>query len=398
MILMVGDDMLPAHSDLGASSMERWSHCPASFGLSQRERHKAPTIHAATGTVAHAVLERAIHELGQGGDPFEELRANQGITTTVDGYDVTVDEAMTDGVRVMLEYVMTRSRELKVSPRVERTVFLDKYFTGSPPPVRMFGRCDVHFLAHDLVEIADYKNGSGVLVSVTDNVQLMYYSAGVLAELIGLGIWPANVRLTLVQPNARTPEKIRSQDLTALDVEMWVDEVLIPAVRACEDPEAPYVTGPWCRFCPVAHACPMLLLAAQDAAKVQFDDSAEGQTIATRLHLAETVLLWAGAMKGYGLERIREGVEVPGWAEVPTRPTRGWTDTDTVSQTLTSAGVDAWKAELKSPAQIEKLVKKGSSIWRTVEPFVESKSSGTKLARVTSDGGDDMGLFDDLEG
>jgi hypothetical protein len=226
----------------------------------------------------------------------------------------------------------------------------------------------------------------------------MYYSAGVLAELIGLGIWPANVRLTLVQPNARTPEKIRSQDLTALDVEMWVDEVLIPAVRACEDPEAPYVTGPWCRFCPVAHACPMLLLAAQDAAKVQFDDSAEGQTIATRLHLAETVLLWAGAMKGYGLERIREGVEVPGWAEVPTRPTRGWTDTDTVSQTLTSAGVDAWKAELKSPAQIEKLVKKGSSIWRTVEPFVESKSSGTKLARVTSDGGDDMGLFDDLEG
>ena len=385
------DDMLPAHSDLGASGMERWAHCPGSFGLSQRERHKSPTIHAATGTVAHTLLEQAVTELGKVGDPFAELRASEGVTVSVDGYDVTVDDAMTDGVRVMLEYVLTRSRELKVSPRVETTVFLDKYFPDKPPPVRMFGRCDVHFLARELVEIVDYKNGSGVLVDVSDNMQLMFYGAGVLAELIGKGIWPANVRLTVVQPNARSPEKIRSQDLTALDVEMWVDEVLIPAVRACEDPGAPYAMGSWCRFCPVAHACPALLSAAQAAARTQFDDAPEAQVIATRLDMAEKVILWAEAMKGYGLERIKAGVAVPGWAEVPTRPTRKWTDTSAVESLL--AGFDVHERKLKSPAQVEKLLRKSSDTWGLVSPYVESKSSGTKLARVTSDG---VG-FDELE-
>ena len=51
-------DILPAHSDLGASGMDRWSHCAASFALSQKERHRLPTVHAATGTVAHNLVEQ----------------------------------------------------------------------------------------------------------------------------------------------------------------------------------------------------------------------------------------------------------------------------------------------------------------------------------------------------
>lgn len=384
---------LPAHSDLGASSMERWAHCPASYSLSRRERHRLPTVHAAKGTVAHTLVEQAIEELGRVGDPFGELTASEGVTVSVDGYDVSVDREMTDGVRVMLAYVLERVRELKVSPRVEQRVFLDSYFKPETPPVPMFGRCDVHFLARDFVEIVDYKNGSGVLVHVTDNMQLMYYGAGVLAALTEKNLWPSRIRLTVVQPNARTPQKIRSQDLTTLDVAVWVDDVLIPAVRACEAPDAPYVTGDWCRFCPVAHACPMLLQAAQDAAKTQFDDSAEGKTIAGRLHLAETVTLWAEAMKGYGLERIKAGLAVPGWAEVPTRSMRKWTDPGGVGKTLLAAGVDPYDTKLKTPAQMEKHL--DASLWKLVEPHVESKSSGTKLARVSSDG--DMDLFDDLD-
>jgi hypothetical protein len=384
---------LPAHSELGASGMDRWSHCPGSFGLSRCERHKAPTIHAATGTVAHTLIEQAFSIWNAGGRPGDGLAGSEGVTVEVDGYDITVDADMTAGVRMMLDYMDFRRRELKVSPLVEQTVFLDSYFPVSePPPVRMFGRCDVQFRAGDFVEIVDYKNGSGVLVNVTDNMQLMYYGAGVLAELTAQGLWPARIRLTVVQPNARTPEKIRSQDLTTLDVVIWVDEVLVPAVRACEDPNARFVTGSWCRFCPVAHACPALLGAAREAARTQFDDSAESDTLAERLALAERVILWAEAMKGFGLLRIKEGLRVPGWAEVPTRPTRKWTDTAAIESLL--AGFDIWDKKLRSPAQVEKLLKKSSpDTWGLVSPYVESKSSGTKLARVGPN--EDTG-FDEL--
>ena len=392
------DDLgpLPAHSDLGASGMDRWSHCPGSFHLSRRERRKTPTIHAATGTVAHMLVEQGIAVLTAGGDAVSELSGYNGVVSNVDGYDVLVDADMIAGVKHMLDYVTARTAELGVPPLVEQTVFLDSYFeAGAPPPVRMFGRCDVQFRAGGFVEVVDYKNGSGVVVNVTDNMQLMFYGAGVLAELTAQGLWPSRMRLTVVQPNARTPEKVRSQDLTTLDVAIWVDEVLVPAVRACEDPNAPYATGSWCRFCPVAHACPALLGAAREAARTQFDDSAEADTVAERLALAERVILWAEAMKGFGLLRIKEGLRVPGWAEVPTRPTRRWSDADTVA-TLLPDRHDIWDVKLRSPAQIEKLVKTSSYTWRLIEPYVESKSSGTKLARVTSD---DAGLgFDDLEG
>jgi hypothetical protein len=375
---------LPAHSELGASGMDRWAHCPGSFNLSRRERHKAPTIHAATGTVAHTLLEQAVTEIGNVGDPFRVLRGNEGVTVTVDGYDVAIDGDLIDGVDVMLRYVQTRARELKVSPRVEKTVFLDSYFGATPPPVTMFGRCDVQFHTEDFVEIVDYKNGSGVLVNVTDNMQLMYYGAGVLAELAEQGMWPSRIKLTVVQPNVRDPEKIRSQDLTTLDVAMWVAEVLIPAVRACEDPAAPYVTGAWCRFCPVAHACPALLDAAREAARTQFDDTNEADVVSERLSLAEKVTLWAEAMKGFGLLRIKEGLRVPGWAEVPTRPTRRWSDTNAIETLL--ANHDIWERKLRSPAQVEKLVGRSSDAWRLATPYVESKSSGTKLARTAPGG------------
>jgi hypothetical protein len=380
---------LPAHSELGASSMERWSHCPGSFALSRRERHRLPTIHAATGTVAHDLVERTLIEA----DPLSALQSAVGREYTVDGHVVPVDAAMTDGVALMLTYVRGRVQQLGVAPLVEQIVFVDGYFPPeAPPPVRMFGRADCQFRTPDLLEIVDYKNGSGVLVNVTDNPQLLYYAAGALWASRQVGVRPLHVKLTVVQPNARSQEKIRSYDLTALDVLMWVAETLIPAVRACEDPDATYNPGSWCGFCPVAHACPALLSKAQEAAKTQFDDSAEGATLANNLALAEHVELWVTALRGFALERAGQGLHIPGWGVVPTRPRRVWTDPDAVARLLQGAGITPFKSEMKSPAQIEKSLVR--ALWEQVSPFVESRSGGVKIARTgPGDGSDQLGVW-----
>jgi hypothetical protein len=389
-------DFLPPHSDLGASAMERWSHCPASFGLSQRERHRMPTIHAATGTIAHELVEEVLKAALQGDDPLTHLQAVEGKTFTTDGHAVTVDTTMMDGVMMMIGYLSQRSRELGVKPLVEQTVFVDGYFPpGEPPPVRMFGRADTQFRTRELLEIVDYKNGGGVWVKVADNPQLLFYAAGALAALAAAGeTEPPRVRLTVVQPNIRSTEKIRSYDLTGLDVVMWVHENMIPAVRACESPTAPYAKGDWCRFCPVAHACPELLKDAQIAARLQFDDSAEADVIADRLSIAENAVLWADAMRGFALERIKDGLRVPGWGAAPTRPRRQWTDEHSVGRILAANGIEPWETKLSSPAQIEKRAGKNSSAWRLVEPYVESKSSGVRLSRT---GNDDSDLFEMIE-
>jgi hypothetical protein len=69
---------------------------------------------------------------------------------------------------------------------------------------------------------------------------------------------------------------------------------------------------------------------------------------------------------------------------VPTRPTRRWSDTNAIETLL--ANHDIWERKLRSPAQVEKLVGRSSDAWRLATPYVESKSSGTKLARTAPGG------------
>lgn len=360
--------------------MHRWAHCPGSFALGKVHRHRSASVHAARGTVAHDLVEEALG----GPDPFDEvLDRAEGNTVTLDGHDILVDTEMLVGVGMMVTYVRERVEAASDDATiwVEQTVCLDGWFPSTkPPPVVMFGRCDVALLTGDRLEIVDYKNGSGVTVNVADNPQLLYYAAGMLAHPLGAHV--KHVRLTVVQPNVRSQEKIRHWDVTALDVRMWVDDVLIPAVDRCTQPDAPYVLGDWCGFCPVSHACPKMLEAARQAAAAQFDDQTNGTELSKLLDLAETVATWAETVRVHALARAQDGMNIPGWGVVPTRPRRVWDDPKKVEALLASAGInDFMKVELKSPAQIEKLMKREPGYWAWVEPHIESRSGGVKLAR-----------------
>jgi hypothetical protein len=388
----------------------RWLNCPGSFRLSQQAPPSRSSVYAATGTLAHEAIERSIKRVLAETGNLEALRTLDldnmlGSQFPVDGHDIVIDQDFLDGVHVMLHYVADQVPNYDLM-RCELTVRLDSYFRNRPPPpVKLFGRTDVVLLRADMLEIVDYKNGSGILVDPNDNPQMLYYAAGVLAAVTKLQnpVLIETVRMTVVQPHARSVDKVRSADIDVLDLQMWIDDVLIPGVDACGRSDAPLVPGSWCRFCPVSFACPALIEEAVRMAKIEFDDQqilfTDPDELSRHLDIAERAQAWIDAIRGYALERLQRQERIPNWGLVPTRPTRRWTNIvdvqDACIDVLHLDRADMMRdPEIKSPAQLEKLVRRRLSAraWeQTLSPLVESHSSGVKLHREN----DPLEAFDD---
>jgi hypothetical protein len=232
-----------------------------------------------------------------------------------------------------------------------------------------------------------------VRVNPRENPQLMYYAAGVLAQLLpNQQRTLRTVKLTVVQPNAPGTEPIRSWEIDAIDLLMWVDDVLVPGVHACKQDDAPLVPGSWCRFCPALPVCPRLRQDAVAMAKRDFDDALmpdDPAELAYNLDVAERAVLWATALQAHALDQLKHQVRIPGWEMVPTRPTRRWKlDEPSVAGALDQRGLSddvIFETRLRSPAQIEKLARRVA-----LDDLIESVSSGVKLNRVKSDPREDF--------
>jgi hypothetical protein len=140
------------------------------------------------------------------------------------------------------------------------------------------------------------------------------------------------------------------------------------------------------------------------AAQIEFDEPYTNLTedalvmaqemdanISTSLDIAERAQLWIDRIRQLAQEQLAAGQSIPGWHLVPTRPTRKWAHDDTeTADSLMAIGVQAgilWENRLKSPAQMEKALFRtigGKTLWSRAAGLIESKSSGVKLARVTT--------------
>jgi 3-hydroxyisobutyrate dehydrogenase-like beta-hydroxyacid dehydrogenase len=90
---------------------------------------------------------------------------------------------------------------------------------------------------------------------------------------------------------------------------------------------------------------------------------------------------WIKQLRQFALQRLENGASVPGYKLVAKRATRQWTDEATAVAALTALGVDESElmvTELKSPAQVEKVLKKT----KTAMPdgIITAISSGHTLA------------------
>lgn len=381
-----------AHSLIGASSMSRLIKCPGSFRLSQQV--KTPTgggssIYAATGTVAHALGEQAI---ALGTEPAAEI----GTTVDVDGYEITVDAGMAAGVAVYVAEVQHRSLGATWTAQEER-LCLDPYWPAdAQPPVSAFGTGDtlIYNEHSQHLTVIDYKNGAGVFVDVIDNPQLLYYGAGAMLVVPGPVL---TVDLVIVQPNVRGKEKVRVFPVTGLDVIMWVDDVLKPAVAKVVTPDAPLSVGDHCRFCPARATCPAQATIRQELARRDFGPVG-APVVLSPAEVGKVLTDWElvgvhiDALREQAQEEIKTGAGVSGWTLEPSRPVRGWS---TGGMTLTTKLIEAGFGEeapnvfaptvARTPSQLEKVL--SPAAWAVVQPYVESKSSGVRLVPRASDTG-----------
>ncbi len=313
------------HSLIGASSIGRIMACPGSFELSQQiTTPSRSSVWAAQGTVAHKLAEEALTE---GYDPVREL----GTVVTMDGHEITVDQEMVDAVQVYLDEIKRRSAD-NPGRFFEARVCLDSLWADDERPVvSAFGTADAVLLHYDAkhVDVIDLKYGSGVHVPA-DSPQLFYYAAGALTP------WAETIDLTIVQPRGKGAA-VRTHHTTALDVLIWVEEVLKPAVAAAMAPNAPLTTGKHCRFCPAQAQCPALHKMAQDLARKDFGPSPDRLYFLPEEELLRSV---GGLLLGDML----------------------------------------YERKLCTPAQTEKIC--APSEWDLVKDFVESRSSGFKLVQA----------------
>jgi hypothetical protein len=88
---------------------------------------------------------------------------------------------------------------------------------------------------------------------------------------------------------------------------------------------------------------------------------------------------WIRDAREMAVELLEAGVELPGWKLVPKRATRQWVNEQTALTALAEAGCSAEElTELKSPAQVEKVLKKHKIAMP--EGLITAVSSGDTLA------------------
>lgn len=356
-----------AHSNLGASSMERWSTCPASVGISEGLPNPS-SPYASEGTIAHEICELALLSgkpatdwLGESIEPHKE---------------VVITENMTDAVKVYTDYITEQGKGKEVS--LEERVSLEFIKEG------MFGTSDAFiYEPFGTLEVVDYKHGQGYAVDVIDNPQLLYYALGA-----SQGCDFNEVKMTIVQPRAvHADGPIRSWTITPARLKEFEAEIKL-AVKATEEDKPkfqPSVKG--CKWCLAKAICPALKGKALSLAKDQFADEVElpkasqmtGEEISKTLKNSALIKSWVESVEKHAKVMAESGVEVDGFKLVKAKKNRAWTDTTALVAEFGDLFDDSdlyAPKKLKTPAALEKIVGKVD-----VARFSETPDGGLTLVK-----------------
>ena len=368
------------HSRLGASAAHRWMSCPGSIRMS--EGIKQPTtIYQLEGTAAHAL---AAYALTTGHPPrgYEKSTYTFTVWNDIEAVDVEAEEGgyvrvpVTDEMRDAVQLYVDTVAGLETATSttvVEKTVRFTELDMGE----EVESTLDAAVLDTTKISVVDLKYGQGVTVEARDNRQLRMYALGAFLLLTPeQRLEIKEITVSIVQPRtAHVEGSVRTEYLTPYDV-MRFGQAMEAAARATHRPDAPLVPGEkQCQFCPAKAHCPALSAAAQDAASDAFAlaplDAPELLPDVTRMPIeavselyqrAPLVRTFLTALEQRITAELAAGGAVPGFKLVEKRAQRVWAEgEEETAASLKEMGLahdEIFKAALKSPAQIEKVVGK----------------------------------------
>lgn len=361
---------MTAHSKFSASAAHRWMECPGSMPLS-RDLANTSSPHAREGTAAHEVAERLLT-----GRPPPDV-------VEVDRHTIDVTETMLAEVRKYTSLV-----ESMVAAR-NGTLFVESKVNYSAPLMladdQGWGTADAIIVAEPELIVVDLKYGMGQVVEAENNVQMALYAIGALA-MLGDNADITTVRMVIAQPRLNAfPEWVTTtQELTSIAERAW------RAVMAVDEAESDFdpTQDEWvrkhlklgdkqCRWCRAASICPARI----NEIAMTFDVVPKQETdIGTLMGMVDRAEAWCKAVRAEVESRLLAGKPVSGWKLVQgKRGARAWADTDKASVVLGAAlGEAAWRKELLSPPQAEKLLSKDD--WESLAKLVTQSEGKPSVA------------------
>lgn len=391
------------HSDVvGGSTAARRIGCPRSYKLEQLvPKDERGSDYAREGTALHELMAMALRD---GVEPtallpytFTSADGSWSFTVDRDLWDAKGEPALAafDRFCAQMEAEIGDDMHMLVERRV-----------AVPDISGAFGTSDVIARCGGELFVMDWKFGFKT-VTAESNQQLMFYAAGALhserewlgEELVTDPTTP--VTLVIIQPlNAQSGNDIVQQWTTSVGDLHTYKEELVQAVAEAQRDDARIAKGPWCDFARCKTVCPVhlnavgvlgekleALRARQAASNGSPDDRLDwGQRYAEMLEMAELVEPLVAEIYGQAHAFAEQGGAIPGYGlEAKKAGARSWAVEERLLRMFFKRHrikMDEWtERKLKSPAQIEKVVKaKGIELPKHyVAPGV---SSGTKLSRT----------------
>ena len=396
---------MAAHSRFSASAAHRWSPCAGSLVLAADFEDKT-SIHAATGTVAHSVLEIS---MAKGVAPARLL----GTVMEQDGFSITVDQDMVDAVQTAIDNI----REIIAGHDMVLTETRVNYSEHlGVEREQAFGTADLIAIVGDELQVHDYKHGAGVPVSAVGNLQMILYAAGALSEYGDIADI-ARVRMVIHQPRVRQAPSEWSIELAELHEQL---AALRESAERCQQAKAAPVDPGWyktwltpgesqCRWCPAKAMCPALrdevsatvadMTAATPDEFLQVTptvappadtghDAASWLSVCmSRVDLIED---WCRSVRGEVERQLLRGDAVPGFKLVAGRKgARAWSSQDQVEdylrKTVRMPIEKMYEQKLISPAVAEKTIKSelGERQWARLCEFMVQSSGKPSVAPAT---------------
>lgn len=439
------------HARLSASQTKDWANCPGIIPLGEMFPRDDPSGKAAQlGTCAHALIERCLGDgvppsafLGRLIEIIDPDGPNEGTSILKKGARwpkqahrvvFEVDDEMVSAATSFVDYVLRRLCELLPDVYCPRVAVHDEkafYAWGklavergelklegrvNPLPDRddTGGTADVTIdVWPDCLEIADYKNGTGVFVPVERNWQTRSYLLGRAVEddPKSLGSY-AVYRHSIGQPRHHlSPEGgVSHEEMDEEDVALFQRDLLLAVKRVDEaraymeeaakskhDADGGDLTlleavdvmahgnflsagedGSHCKYCPHKTYCPAARLQVQESAATDFEEEGTEEDMKPPEdpeHIAN-VIRWAPYVRDYlkaceeaAQRLLLDGTRVPGYKMVRKQGNRRFkAEFDDGPDTLADAIVAEYgvkreelfdppvAAKLKSGPAIKKLV------------------------------------------
>lgn len=361
-----------AHAVLSASSSHKWLICTPSARLEEKFPNKT-SEYMAEGTLAHEIAEFKVRAYFL--DPMPKTTYTRRLNKFKK--EENFENEMLAHTDTYLEFIKGEAMQTNTKPfiAVEQRVDFSKYVPDG------FGTADCILISGDTLQVIDFKYGKGVKVEAQDNPQMKLYALGVLAQY-GIFYNIKYIKMSIVQPRI---DNISSYEIPVEPLLEWGEKIVVPQAQKAFMGLGDYVQGEHCRFCRAKGACEFR---AKENMKVI--EEIQEQTgvlsnsdIGEMLTKTDGIEQWIKDLRGYALETILKGEDIPGWKAVEGKSNRKITDVDKAFEILEANGFDQAILYERKPitlTELEKVVGK-TKLTETIGSFIEKPKGAPTLAK-----------------